>query len=58
MAIDADTLGDIGLRESFFHVADAGGEAAAFVGGEGEDSLSVKVDAATLPFESILAWLH
>ena len=41
MAVDTEALGDLGFRKSFLHVADAGGEAAALVGGEGDDSLAV-----------------
>ena len=41
MAVDAELSRDLSLRESRFHVAHAGGEAAALVGGEGDDSLAV-----------------
>ena len=44
MAIDGEAFGDGGLGEGFLHVADAVGEAAALVGGEGNDGLAVKVD--------------
>ena len=44
MAVDAEALRDFRLRESGFHVADAGGEAAAFVGGERDDGLAVEVN--------------
>ena len=35
MAVDGEAFGDVGLGEGFLHVADAVGEAAALVGGEG-----------------------
>ena len=44
MSIDTELAGDIGLGEGTFHVADAGGQAAALVGGEGDDGLAVEVD--------------
>ena len=44
MAVNAEALGDLCLREGFFHVADARGQAAALVGGERDDGLAVEVD--------------
>ena len=44
MAINGEAFGDIGLGEGFLHVADAVGQAAALVGGEGDDGLACKVD--------------
>ena len=44
MPIDAELACDLGLRESFFHIAGAGGEAAAFVSSKGDDGLAVEVD--------------
>ena len=44
VTVDAELARDLGLREGFAHVADAVGQAAAFVGGEGDDGLAVEVD--------------
>ena len=44
MTVDAELARDVGLREGFAHVAGAGSQAAAFVGGEGDDGLAVEVD--------------
>ena len=44
MAIDGEAFGDVGLGEGFLHVADAVGQAAALVGGEGDDGLAGEVD--------------
>ena len=44
MPIDREAFGDGGLGEGFLHVADAVGQAAALVGGEGDDGLPGKVD--------------
>ena len=46
VAVDAEAFGDIGTGECLLQVADAGGEAAALVGGEGNDGLAVEVDVA------------
>ena len=43
MAIDGEAFGDVGLGKGFLHVADAVGQAAALVGGEGDDGLAGKV---------------
>ena len=44
MSIDAEAFGDVGLGEGFLHVVDAVGQAAALVGGEGNDGLAGEVD--------------
>ena len=44
VSVDAELARDLGLRESFFHIAGAGGEAAAFVSSKGDDGFSVEVD--------------
>ena len=44
MPVDAELACNLGLREGFLHVTGAGGEAAAFVSGEGDDRLAVEVD--------------
>ena len=44
MPTDAELARDLGLREGFLHIAGAGGEAAAFMGGKGDDGLAVEVD--------------
>ena len=44
MAVDGEAFGNGGFRELALYVADAGGEAAALVGGEGDDGLAVEVD--------------
>ena len=44
VTVDAELARDLGLREGFLHVVSAGGQAAALVGGEGDDGLSIEVD--------------
>ena len=44
VAVDGKAFGDGGLGEGFLHVADTVGQAAALVGGEGNDGLAVKFD--------------
>ena len=44
VTVDAELARDVGLRECFAHVADAGSQAAAFVGGKGYDRFAVEVD--------------
>ena len=46
MAVDGEAFGDGGLGEGFLHVADTVGQAAALVGGEGDDGLAGEVDVA------------
>ena len=43
VTVDAELARDVGLRESFPHIAGATGQAAALVGGEGDDGLVVQV---------------
>ena len=44
MAVDGEAFGDVGLGEGFLHIADAVGEAATLVSGEGDDGLAREVD--------------
>ena len=44
MPIDAELARDFSLGEGFLNIAHAGGQAAAFVGSEGDEGFAVKVD--------------
>ena len=46
VAVDAPAGGDFGFGESLLHVVHATPQAAALVGGEGDDGLAVEVDVA------------
>ena len=46
VAVDVEAFGDVGFWEGFLDVANAVGQAAALVGGEGDDGLAVEVDVA------------
>ena len=48
VAVDAETLRDIGTWERLFHVLDAVGESRAFVGGERNDGLAFQVVGVVL----------
>ena len=56
VAIDGEAFGDGGLREGFFHVADAVGQAAAFVGGEGDDGLENYGKFLACGYINIVGW--
>ena len=56
VAVDGEALGNGGLGEGFLHVADAVGQAAAFVGGEGDDGLACEVDGILQNLQ--LLWVH
>ena len=53
MAVDGEAFGDVGLGEGFLHVADAVGEAAALVGGEGNAIQEKNVSLQSINLQNI-----